>query len=234
VTATIATCASADADLARRVVLFLEQRHLIGGARLRVSADRGVVAVRGVVPTFHLRQLIVSAARRVAGATQIIDELEVDPPRTASLRTRVTQNAALLATTIVLIVGFLLAGCGQSGPPRVATHPTKGSVTYQGQPAAGAFLALHPKGEPKSEAPTPTAIVQADGTFAVSTYDSGDGVPAGDYVVTIQWRKAVKSGNDYLPGPNLLPTRYGQPETSNLVVHVAAGQNDLPPIVLKR
>jgi hypothetical protein len=116
----------------------------------------------------------------------------------------------------------------------VPTHPAKGVITYQGQPVAGAFVALHPKEAAKPEAPTPTAIVQSDGSFAVTTYDAGDGLPEGEYVVTVQWRKAVKQGGDYLPGPNLLPAKYGRPDTSDVVVRVSAGQNELPPILLKR
>jgi hypothetical protein len=224
-----------DCDVERRVALFLEQRRLTCGTRLAVVANRGVVTLRGTVPTFHQRQLLIAFARRVAGAVQVIDELDVDPPRVAVQPPRsASQNLAVLASTVALIAGLLLAGCGRSGPPRVTTYPTKGSVTYQGQPVSGAFLALHSKNDPRPDVPTSTAIVQPDGTFAVTTYDAADGVPPGDYVVTIQWRKAVKSGGDYVLGPSLLPAKYSRPETSDVVVHVAAGKNELPPITLKR
>jgi BON domain-containing protein len=231
----VTTTSPADRDVERRVVLFLEQQRLTRGARLSVIASRGVVTLRGTAATFHQRQLLVSAARRVAGAVQVIDEFEVDPPRPANQPSRPTeQNLAVLASTVALIAGLMLAGCGRVGPPRVPTHPTKGSVTYQGQPISGAFLALHPRNGAPADVPTSTAVVQPDGTFAVTTYDASDGVPEGEYVVTIQWRKATKSGGEYLPGPNLLPVKYSRPETSDVVVRVAAGQNELPPIALKR
>jgi len=235
-TAASSTIASpADQDIARRVVLFLEQRRLTTAARLSVAATRGVVTIRGIVSTFHQRQLIVSVAGRVAGAAQIVDELEVDPPRAAGRQPRSSGHAlAALASTVALVAAVVLTGCGQSGPPRVTTHLTKGSVTYQGQPVSGAFLALHPKANPRPDVPTSTAIVQPDGSFAATTYDAGDGVPEGDYVVTIQWRKATKSGGEFVPGPNLLPAKYGQPETSDVIVHVASGPTELPPIKLKR
>ena len=204
-TASTASISSADLDIERRVALFLDQRRLSCGTRLSISARRGVVTLRGMVPTFHQRQLIIEFTRHVAGAVQVIDELEVDPPRAASTRPRSSdQTLAFLASTVALVTGMLLAGCGQAGPPRVATHPTKGSITYQGQPVSGAFVALHPKNRQQPEAPTATAVVQPDGTFAVTTYDAGDGVPEGEYVVTVQWRKIAKSGGEYLPGPNLL------------------------------
>ncbi|HMC10171.1 MAG TPA: BON domain-containing protein [Pirellulaceae bacterium] len=235
-TAASTTAASLDDhDLARRVVLFLEQQRLTAATRLSVAARRGVVTVRGTVSTFHQRQLIVSAARRVAGAGQIVDELEVDPPRVGGRQPRSTGHSlAALASTVALVAAVVLVGCSRSGPPRVTTHTTKGSVTYQGQPISGAFLALHPKANPRPDVPSSTATVRPDGSFAVTTYDAGDGVPEGDYVVTIQWRKATKSGGDFVTGPNLLPARYSRPETSDVVVHVAGGQNELPPITLKR
>jgi Prokaryotic lipoprotein-attachment site len=144
------------------------------------------------------------------------------------------QSLRLRAFMLALAASVLLTGCGRSGPQRVATHQAKGRVTYAGHPAAGAFVVLHAKNQPEPGAPTPTATVQPDGTFALTTYDAGDGVPEGDYVVTLQWRKTVKSGSDYLLGPNLLPAKYGRPETSDIVVHVAAGQAEIPPIALKR
>ena len=155
-------------------------------------------------------------------------------PRTTSSRPRAAMHVASLATMLALLAAVLFVGCARSGPPRVPTHRTKGVITYQGQPVAGAFVALHLKETAKTDVPTPTAVVQPDGSFAVTTYDAGDGVPEGDYVVTIQWRKAVKQGGEFLPGPNLLPAKYGRPDTSDVVVHVAAGQNGLPPIALKR
>lgn len=165
----------------------------------------------------------------------MIDELEVDRPTLAARNPHsARQPLTALASTVALIASLLLAGCGRSGPPRVATHPTKGSITFQGQPVSGAFIALHRKQHADHDVPTSTAVVQPDGTFAVSTYDAGDGVPEGEYVVTIQWRKIVKSGSDYVPGPSLLPARYSRPETSDLIVRVAAGDNALPPIALKR
>jgi major membrane immunogen (membrane-anchored lipoprotein) len=143
-------------------------------------------------------------------------------------------TAFTLTQRLMLVAAMLLVGCGRSGPPRVATHPTKGSITFQGQPVSGAFVALHPKQSSHPEVPTSTAIVQPNGTFAVSTYDSGDGVPEGEYVVTVQWRKVVKSGSDFVPGPSLLPAKYSRPETSDVTVRVAAGNNALAPIALKR
>jgi hypothetical protein len=217
------------------VRLFLHQQRLINRAGLVIDTRRSVVTIRGVVATFHRRQLIVSAARRVAGVGQIVDQMHVESPQVArAVAQSANRPLTIVASTVAIVVLLVLAGCGRSGPPRAATNPTTGSITYQGQPIVGAFLALHPKAGAAADVPTATAVVRPDGKFAVTTYDTGDGVPEGDYVVTVQWRKATKSGGEFVPGPNLLPAKYTRPESSDVVVHVASGTNELPPIVLKR
>jgi BON domain-containing protein len=224
-----------DGDIARRVVLFLAQRHLVLPKDLSISVQRGVATLRGSASTFHHRQLLVSAAQRVAGVVQIVDELEAIPTIVVKRKSYSSPQTLLsVASVLAVLVAALLAGCGRSGAPRVVTHPAKGAVTYQGQPVVGAFLALHSKSGSHENAPTPTAIVRPDGTFALTTYDAGDGVPEGEYVVTLQWRKATKSGSEFSPGPNLLPDKYSRPETSDIIVRIAAGQNELPAIALRR
>ena len=76
---------SADRDLQYRVALFVQQRQLTTNARVKVQARRGVVTLRGTVPTFHRRQLLYAFARRVAGVVNVVDELDVaEPPRSLS------------------------------------------------------------------------------------------------------------------------------------------------------
>ncbi len=68
-----------------------------------------------------------------------------------------------------------------------------------------------------------SAFTGPDGEFSISTYESGDGVPAGDYVLTFMWgQKEAFSG------------RYGGPDklgNRNLVVNAlqTLGFEVLPP-----
>jgi hypothetical protein len=134
---------------------------------------------------------------------------------------------------MALLTAAALAGCG-GGPDRIPVYKAAGKITFNNQPVDGAFLVLHPKGAPPStDVPKPTALVKADGTFEPTTFNSADGAPAGDYVVTIEWRKLVNTGGEWAPGPNLLPAKYSKPETSDLVVHVAEGSNELPPLTIR-
>jgi hypothetical protein len=161
----------------------------------------------------------------------IIDRRTID---TCSKRTANRSFPAIGTMLFGLAASALLAGCSRSGPPRVPTHVAKGSISYQGQPIAGAFLVLHPKEGVRPDVPTARAQVSPDGTFAVSTYDQADGAPAGEYVVTVEWKKPVKVNGDYVLSQNLLPAKYSSRATSDLVVSIAAGKNDLPPLALRR
>lgn len=130
----------------------------------------------------------------------------------------------LLATTV---------GCSKSDRgDRVETHPVKAAITFQGKPIPGAFVVFHPKTPQGGNVPNPRGMVSKDGHFSVTTFDGGDGAPAGDYVLTVQWYKPIKSGGDIVSGPNVIPRKYTDPKTSDVVIQVAAGENNLPTIRL--
>jgi hypothetical protein len=130
-------------------------------------------------------------------------------------------------------VGILgTVGCGQSAPPRATVYPVQGKIELNGKPTAGAVVILHPK--EGSAAPPARAEVKPDGTFAAGTYGATDGAAEGDYVVTVEWFKPVLKNDDYVMGPNLIPKKYSERQTSQIEVHVAAQTNELPTIKLKR
>jgi hypothetical protein len=108
-----------------------------------------------------------------------------------------------------------------------------GSVHFRDLPATGAFVSLHPKAETSAAVPNPRASVGTDGSFVVTTYESQDGAPQGEYVMTIQWYRPVRQQGELVSGPNVLPRKYSTPQTSDLTIQVAAGENRLPPIRLR-
>jgi hypothetical protein len=139
-----------------------------------------------------------------------------------------TRLASVAAT---LLLAVTTAGCGKAEPERVAVFPTTGKITFKGQPTIGATVLLHPKA-PQEKVPAPRASVAPDGTFKLSTFNTGDGAPEGEYVLTVKWYKPVKNGGDVVSGPNVIPAKYTQAESSTIVVRVAAGENSLDPIKL--
>lgn len=134
--------------------------------------------------------------------------------------------------TLVLVA---VVGCGsESG--RVPIHPTKGTVTAaDGAPAEGALVFLHPV-TPNGGPNRPNGRVAADGSFTVTSYEPGDGAPAGDYDMTIVWpvpKPANDASDDSRAAPDRLKGRFADPKKPVRRVTIAAGRNVLEPISLK-
>ncbi|HZL91175.1 MAG TPA: hypothetical protein VFB96_22600 [Pirellulaceae bacterium] len=107
-----------------------------------------------------------------------------------------------------------------------------------GQPAAGARLAFHPKqGDAPNDWPTgyPRAVVDASGRFVVGTYGDADGCPAGEYIILITWPtvEAGTQGVEEAETVDRLQWRYASRETSQLSVTVDAKPTQLRRIDLK-
>jgi hypothetical protein len=124
-------------------------------------------------------------------------------------------------------------GCG-GGDGRRPVFPVRGQVLYEGKPTPGAIVMFHPRADPDPDAPRPIARVNADGSFAPTTYASQDGAPAGEYAVTVTWIKEVDSRDVEGEVPNQLPDRYAKPKTSGIIVQVQKGDNNLAPFQLTR
>ncbi len=67
----------ADPTLLQRVNSVLQQRGYGLHHTLDISVERGVVVVQGTLPTFYMRQIAVECIKRVAGVTQVIDQITV-------------------------------------------------------------------------------------------------------------------------------------------------------------
>ena len=111
---------------------------------------------------------------------------------------------------------------------RKPTQPVRGKVTFDGAPAANAqivFWRFDPDPKKKESYVRVTdALVEADGTFAVSTYVANDGLPEGDYKVSITLRNPPIEPTGKL-GKNLLPEKYATAPMSDLTAKVKAGAN---------
>lgn len=135
-----------------------------------------------------------------------------------------------------LIGSGLFVGCTQKAAKQVPVYQTRGMVYLDGEPLSGATLMFHseteingPDGRP---IPVPGAMTKDDGSFVASTYLHGDGLPVGDYLVTISCenRQAKPVRDEY---PELLPPQYQNPAKSGLVVSITQGRNELDVMELK-
>lgn len=150
-----------------------------------------------------------------------------------TFRRKLYATAALVAVVI---------GCtsGRQGPERLKTVPVKGMVTVNGVPAGEVMVRFKslakPEGEAAIYAANPTALTDADGTFAASTYEQGDGLAPGEYAITFEWKKFDRLSNGY-SGPDRLGGQYSDPEKSEFKVTVTGDEEkpiEIGPYELKK
>jgi hypothetical protein len=132
---------------------------------------------------------------------------------------------------LAVVAGLLLYGCsGSNGRP--TTYPVSGQVFVNDQPAAGAMVELHAVGgDPKEKNLCPHALVAADGTFRLTTFQTNDGAPAGTYAVTVKWPGPPKPGHEQ--GTDRLQGRYASPQRPARQVQITAGVNEVQRLDLK-
>ncbi|HEX5442782.1 MAG TPA: carboxypeptidase-like regulatory domain-containing protein [Pirellulales bacterium] len=120
-------------------------------------------------------------------------------------------------------VALLATGCG--GGRGTKTYPVKGTVTLQGQPLADVVVSFYPE---QGSRP-PSGMTDAEGAFALSTFESKDGAPAGRYQVAIHEPAPEMAEGDYsLPPekPPRFPVKYTNPRESELVAEVKSGSDN--------
>ncbi|MBU6238083.1 MAG: hypothetical protein KGQ51_09645 [Planctomycetes bacterium] len=129
----------------------------------------------------------------------------------------------------------LLFGCSDGLQQK--TYPVSGEVRWNGKPVKGITVVLRPTDKSKFKwQEIPQAITDESGKFAIHTYTSNDGAPAGEYLVGIALMDAVsEEGDDQvkrdLNAPKF-PTKYADPEKSGLRATVNTKATVLEPFEL--
>lgn len=104
-------------------------------------------------------------------------------------------------------------------------QPFEGHVFLDGVPIPGAVVDFQPAEEGRRSLRA-DGVVQADGSFRLSTVTANDGVPAGEYTVTLTLRRPLFTPEGR-PGPNTLPEKYARASTSPLRAKIVPGKNDV-------
>ncbi|WZO98020.1 carboxypeptidase-like regulatory domain-containing protein [Isosphaeraceae bacterium EP7] len=106
---------------------------------------------------------------------------------------RAPRHQATAALSLALAALTSLAGCG-SDEFRLKVYPAGGTVLAGGKPVADALVRFHPvdpatvkipEGQAGYPIANPTTETAADGSFQLSSYLANDGVPSGEYKVTV-------------------------------------------------
>jgi hypothetical protein len=124
-------------------------------------------------------------------------------------------------------------GCAEEFPdgPRVPTFPVTGIVHVDGRPIEMLQVKCEPQFTKPPEVPSTASFTDASGRFALSTFETGDGAPAGKYKLTFVWGQLNMLNGQY-GGPDKLGGRYRKPETSPVEVTVDGKPVDLGTIEL--
>jgi hypothetical protein len=115
---------------------------------------------------------------------------------------------------------------GVSTKARLPTFPVEGQLLFNGSPAPGAYVVFNTADKTVKKRQRSEGLVEADGSFRLSTYQAFDGSPAGRYSVTVTWRRPFYDAAGK-PGPNLLPERYAKAATSGLEFTIKPGANKI-------
>ncbi len=124
----------------------------------------------------------------------------------------------------------LVAGCGAKSekPFTKATIKVSGIITVDGSPPETP-IQLECRSELVSDAEHPSvssATTSEDGSFEISTYAPGDGVPEGSYSLVATCLKFDALSNQFKE-PDLLRGKYDAIEESPKTFEVAAGDEPL-------
>ncbi len=146
-----------------------------------------------------------------------------------------SQGTHLLCGAAAL--AMLVAGCGKSSD----LAPVTGIVTYRGEPVTEGRVAFYPeKGRPA------IGVIQADGSYTLTTFEENDGALIGEHRVTIKATRISEAGEpqsfeeelaqlhaqdlEFTPTPTvewIVPQEYASPQTTPLRRTVAAGENTI-------
>ena len=126
---------------------------------------------------------------------------------------------------VTALICLTICGCGPKTPERVKTYPVIGKITVDGAaPGSGIQVYCHPVDGMDPNFPTVSECVSDDeGNFQISTYLAGDGVPAGEYIITFEWKEFSLLSRGY-GGPDKLKKKYSDKEKSAFRITVEPGQ----------
>lgn len=136
--------------------------------------------------------------------------------------------AAGLSFTLLLV--FVGCGAGADMPKLGKVH---GKVTYKGQPVTSGHIVFTPSAAKEGEAGhAATGEISSDGTYVMTTFNTGDGAILGQHTVTVTVRekgdenlgKPDKEGHiKYELPKSVTPSKYASVDQSPLKCTVAEG-----------
>jgi hypothetical protein len=138
-------------------------------------------------------------------------------------------------------LAFALSGVSCGGPPN--HYHVTGKVICDGEPAEGADVAFHLKGDADRDPHIPHGVCDENGVFTLECRD-GPGALPGNYYVCIRWmdfqspegRKARGKGQVRFKAypEDLLDNKYANPKDPKFFATVKSEKNELSPFEISR
>ncbi len=135
---------------------------------------------------------------------------------------------------IVISAIIATVGCGKQTPTGPTPFPVRGTVTYQGKPAAGFVVIFHPISPSGTATFIPSGMTDANGRYHLHVYGDVDGAPAGKYSVTFEWpEKRAADPNDIPVDVDRLKGRFANVGKTPFKATVREGENEIETFHLK-
>jgi hypothetical protein len=127
----------------------------------------------------------------------------------------------------VILCLILLSGCTKSATD-LNVIPVTGQVTYDGRPIEGANVIFSPVD--RNQTLASQAVTDQEGRFEMRTHTGGgkfeSGIAPGNYTVAITKLDTSAISTTLAPPKDVLPKKYGIPQTSGLTAEVAEGKEN--------
>ncbi|MEY4396222.1 MAG: hypothetical protein RL595_3471 [Planctomycetota bacterium] len=148
-------------------------------------------------------------------------------------------NFKTLGFALILFCQVLGCGGDPSFKPSVPVFPAKGKLEFQGKPLDGVTLIFNPVDE--NQKIKPQATTDGEGNFTATTFQTGDGAPEGEFLITLvvkteesdSAREDAEGNGRAKPAKTKFPVKFQNPTTSTLRVKVSKGQADLGTLEIK-
>lgn len=137
--------------------------------------------------------------------------------------------------TLVAGLGLLLPLGGCSHDPNMPKlGKVHGTVTYKGKPLDAGHIVFTPAtGKGGDTGQNATGEINSDGTYELTTFDTGDGAILGQHIVTVTVQKGEMPKPDeygqikYELPKNAVPEKFASAEKSPLRYTVREGNNTI-------
>ncbi|GAC1447781.1 MAG: hypothetical protein NVSMB9_30320 [Isosphaeraceae bacterium] len=134
---------------------------------------------------------------------------------------------------VFLSLAFVCAGCGGGSADRPRLGKVSGKVTYKGEPVTTGSVIFTPTVK-DSGGHVATGQIESDGSYSLTTFDTGDGAVLGQHIVTVEARAEMtsppmdKEGRiTYTPPKMMVPEKYTNPQKTPFRYTVEASGNTI-------